>query len=184
MGWTFGYGFDRMDAANEATAGFETETAKVECVKRVFRGNVCYALMRATPKNGEPEQRYGLVVLLAKDGRNWGYKDMDETMFPFYYDFPVSWLDELTELENDSSRRWREAVRRTAAEKAERRAMLRNAKRGDRIVLRSGYSAGGAREGVVARRDGRRLYCRFNGALARVPAKAIGSIEPAAREGQ
>ena len=52
----------------------------------------------------------------------WGYKDMDETMGPYYYDCPKAILDMLTPTDNDTANEWREACRRNMAEKRERRA--------------------------------------------------------------
>lgn len=44
-------------------------------------------------------------------------KDQDESCGPYHHDFPVKWLDLLTEPVNDYSREWRERVR-ALAEKA------------------------------------------------------------------
>ena len=39
---------------------------------------------------------------------------MDETMHPYYYDFPVSWLDLLSPTDSENARKWREEVRKRA----------------------------------------------------------------------
>ena len=51
-------------------------------------------------------------------------KDQDETCGPYQHDFPVKWLDLLTEPVNDYSRDWRERVR-AHAEKG-KKAILRD----------------------------------------------------------
>lgn len=45
--------------------------------------------------------------LLKKSDGCWAYKDMDESMGPFYYDVPLDWLEKALEV----SPEWREKVR-------------------------------------------------------------------------
>ena len=64
-------------------------------------------------KNDTKERLIGLF-LLGSSGRtfqNWGYKDMDETMHPYYYDCPLRLIDTATEPLNESSAEWRKKVR-------------------------------------------------------------------------
>lgn len=56
------------------------------------------------------------------DDTVWGYKDMDETMGPYYYDCPAAILDMLTPTDNPTSNEWREACRKNLTEKKERKA--------------------------------------------------------------
>ena len=42
----------------------------------------------------------------------WGYKDVDESTGPHYFNCPLSYLEGLTEPCNDYSRDWREEVRK------------------------------------------------------------------------
>jgi hypothetical protein len=53
--------------------------------------------------------------LLGVSGGQHGYKDMDESCGPLFYDCPVQWLDLCSEPINEYSRVWRERVRRYAA---------------------------------------------------------------------
>ncbi len=49
-------------------------------------------------------------LLIDQKGYGWGYKPMDETMGPYYYDCPVSYIDKASAPLNESSKRWREEV--------------------------------------------------------------------------
>ena len=51
--------------------------------------------------------RYIRCDLLEGSGRQWGYKPMDESMHPFYYSCPLSYLD----LAPEQSAQWRAGVR-------------------------------------------------------------------------
>ena len=85
-------------------------------LKRRFVGNTLYTVNAYEQANGTVI-KYACVYLLkgrsnTRDG--WGYKDMDETMHPYYYDFPVSWLDLLSPTDSENARTWRENVRKRA----------------------------------------------------------------------
>ena len=65
--------------------------------------NVYYAAMKSTDSN----EVWALVVLTATDGREFGYKDMDETMGPGYYDCPIGILKLLSPTDNAYAKEWR-----------------------------------------------------------------------------
>ena len=52
---------------------------------------------------------FGVVVLTSMRDGMFCYKDMDETMGPFYYDCPTSILKLLTPTENETANKWRTA---------------------------------------------------------------------------
>ena len=58
----------------------------------------------------------------SNDGTVWGYKDMDETVGPYYYDCPASILAILSETENETANEWRRLCRERAEEKRAKRA--------------------------------------------------------------
>ena len=51
------------------------------------------------------------------DNTEWGYKDMDETCGPYYYDCPKGILDLLTPTDCKEANEWRELCRKHRAEK-------------------------------------------------------------------
>lgn len=58
-----------------------------------------------------------MVCLLENDPRNpgWGYKDMDETMYPYNFDCPKRILDKVGPTNNEEALRWRAACKEYAA---------------------------------------------------------------------
>lgn len=111
-------------------------------LKRRFVGNTLYTVNAYEQANGTVI-KYACVYLLK--GRSntrygWGYKDMDETMHPYYYDFPVSWLDLLSPTDSENAKAWRQAVR----ERAERER---------RIKVGTKWKYGGHEFTVIERRS-------------------------------
>lgn len=78
-----------------------------EIIGKSLRGQRLWVAMR------RGEQRFILLYLLKSsaggDWYKWGYKDMDETMHPYYYDCPLRLLD-ATKPDGEESE-WRKAVR-------------------------------------------------------------------------
>ena len=111
MGWLFGWN-TRKQLVDHLCYGNGVET-----LKRKFVGNNMWAVQRT---------KEGVVfacLYLMQGGRNkdWGYKDVDETMGPYQHDFPVSWLDLLSPCDSEYSISWRKKVR----ERAEAMAKLK-----------------------------------------------------------
>lgn len=121
MTWLYPYHTrTRADLVKHLRADYNTPTHKIlrsQCV-----GNHFWALCESTPTDG-PVTRYILLCLLqgpkrSNPGGSWGYKDMDESIGPYYYDCPLSYLDLATEPINDGARIWRETVRAHHSSKA------------------------------------------------------------------
>lgn len=119
MGWLFPYGATRRQVIDELTQGRVDGGHEFRTLRKCFRGNTMYALHESGPL-GETTKWIG-VYLLQRQGGSWGYKDMCETLHPFYYDCPVSYLDEADEPMNDSAKEWRSIVRKKAAERASKK---------------------------------------------------------------
>jgi hypothetical protein len=116
MGWTFPYDASRRDVIAELTTDRVTDGRVFKTLRKCFRGNTMYALHESGP---EGETRKWLAVyLLQRSQGSWGYKDMDESMGPYYYDCPVSYLDAADEPVSDTARDWRNECRSRAAARA------------------------------------------------------------------
>jgi hypothetical protein len=63
----------------------------------------------------------GVYLLDREKDYGWGYKPMDESMGPYYYGCPVSYLDQADEPVNETAVEWREKVRQLAAERARKK---------------------------------------------------------------
>jgi hypothetical protein len=68
---------------------------------------------------GKPRQVWAAMWLVhfgrGDERGTWGYKDMDETMGPYYHRCPAKILDLLTEPLNEIAAEWREKCRETIA---------------------------------------------------------------------
>jgi len=122
MGWTFPFNASRSDVVEDLTRDQKTANGGVfRTLRKCFRGNTMYALHESGPE-GET-RKWIAVYLLQRDASSgdWGYKDMDESMHPYYFDCPVSYLDEADEPTSDGAREWRAEVRRLAAERTSKK---------------------------------------------------------------
>lgn len=95
-----------------------------ECRNILNRDNiVCDGLVGSTYycayRNGKDV--IGLVVLTSvRDKYLFAYKDMDETMLPYYYDCPLKVLKALTSTDNENAIKWREECMKQRLEKGNR----------------------------------------------------------------
>ena len=104
----------------------------LEVVKSAMVGTVYYAAVKSL-KQGKI---FGLVCLTSVQNKEWynfGYKDMDESMGPAYYDCPKSILDLLSPTEYEWAKEWRaQCYKRLEAKKSPTR--LNNLPIGARIL--------------------------------------------------
>lgn len=135
MGWLFGH-YTRKSLVDHLCYGNGVET-----LKRKFVGNNMWAVQRT--KEGITFACLYLIKgnpRVTDDPCNWGYKYVDETMGPYQYDFPVSWLDLLSPTDSENAKAWRQAVR----ERAERER---------RIKVGTKWKYGGHEFTVIERRS-------------------------------
>lgn len=116
MGWFYPYGATRRQVIDELTEERKKDGRVFRTLRKCLRGNTMYALHESGPE--DDTTKWIGVYLLARHGGAWGYKDMDETVHPYYYDCPVSYLDEADEATTDGAKEWRRIVREKAAERA------------------------------------------------------------------
>ncbi len=101
MGWTFTH----KDKFTNVKSFFERQFTSSQILDCKVKNKVAYIACK------RDEKVFAVVCLLnyrPKDYYNFGYKDMDETMHPYYYDCPTSILDKLTATDNRHSLEWRE----------------------------------------------------------------------------
>ncbi len=122
MGWLFS-NWTRTELIRRLTQSEETENARYDTLTYTLRGNVLWSLVKITAKQpdvvklaaGESMIYIGCTLLECHHGE-WGYKSMDESVHPYYYSCPLSYLERAPE----QSPEWRERVR---AHHAKRRAI-------------------------------------------------------------
>jgi len=95
MGWTYTYGQDKAGLVAERTKAQENATTRWTCLAHSVRGNVLWAVWESVDKaTGAVKTRFiGCDVMGSHRGYGWGYKDMEESMHPYYYSCPVKFLD-------------------------------------------------------------------------------------------
>lgn len=140
MGWLFTAGSTRRQLIEERksnweAAGPEGIVVKTTCLAHCYRGGVFAGVLwtvweRTFAKDGqdtEPPQRWiGCDLLRYRDGA-WGYKDMEECMFPYYFSCPLKYFDLAPFEEYGGHAEWREQVRQHHARTAEKRRKRRAA---------------------------------------------------------
>ena len=114
MGWYFSPQ-SRSELIAELIAPQETERASVKVIAHALRGNVLWSVAQVTAKaegvhrDLTPGQSLCTIRcdLLERSGGQWGYKPLDESMHPYYYSCPLSYLN----LAPEQSADWRAGVR-------------------------------------------------------------------------
>jgi len=139
MGWTYPHGVNRKQLIAQRVEGWERETGemlvKSTCLKHCFRGGafsgVLWSVWERTftneDKEVQPTERWIQCDLLRCDQGSWGYKDMEESMGPYYFSCPLGYL-QLVPLERyGGNNEWREQVvehHRRRADKRKGRAII------------------------------------------------------------
>lgn len=142
MGWTFIHSISlyrsKREYIDRNCCTWDGADTKGEVVKSAMVGSTYYAAVRRTNKGTGQGYVFGVVVLTRSaprdpDGYTFGYKDMDESMGPCYYDCPAGILDLLDPTEQEYALNWRQKCRDQKVATAEGRR--RAPKIGDRIRL-------------------------------------------------
>lgn len=103
MGWLFGF---------SSPSSLRAElNAQRTSVKLVSQAATCYGRHIWSLFELPDGRRFVNLDLLDKSGDQWGYKDMDESCGPCYYDCPLSLLDAATEPTTEYAKAWRIKVR-------------------------------------------------------------------------
>ena len=76
-----------------------------ECLAHKLAGNVLWSVWQVS--EGKTSHRYIRCDLLKKYKTIWGYKDMEESMHPYYYSCPLKYLEMVPEVANQE---WRDLV--------------------------------------------------------------------------
>lgn len=141
MGWTF---YNAMTDFNgkvnrkaecDRLMTWNSEQSAGEVLKSTMRGSTYYAALKHTDKRTNEVVNVGVVILTSSDlksGFNFGYKDMDETMGPGYYDCPKSILNLLSPTDNECALEWRKNCIENAEKK--KSSWLKNVAIGEKII--------------------------------------------------
>lgn len=139
MGWTYPHNVNRKQLIAQRVDGWERDTGemlvKSTCLKHCYRGGVFSGVLwsvweRTFTKDGvevQPTERWIQCDLLRCDRGEWGYKDMEESMHPYYYSCPLSYLKLVPIEKFGGNPEWRAIVtehHRRQAEKRKCRAII------------------------------------------------------------
>lgn len=125
MGWTFLYNAPEKRHVIEECL---RNGGRVECVKKAVHGNELWTIWH----DKETDKKHIILFLLAKQDGNWGYKDISESMGPYYHKCPLSFLKEVPETNPD----WRARVRAYHAETTKSRDLLKKVVVGSVVKLK------------------------------------------------
>lgn len=123
MGWLFKPGYSRKDLIRERTedwerSGNDETVVRTSCLKHCYRGGVFSGVLWSVwertflqdDNEAQPSERWITCDLLRCQQGDWGYKDMDESMHPFYYSCPLGYLVLVPIDRYGGNEEWREAV--------------------------------------------------------------------------
>ena len=118
MGTYYPYGATKQDIIKECCEGYNIGTqGTARTIKKCLRGNVLWRVLELYSKPAGIIERIICCDLLSTANGDWGYKPMDESMGPFYYSCPLSYLDGTRVLNKE----WREGVREHHKRNSERK---------------------------------------------------------------
>ncbi len=133
MGWLFIYGSSKQDIIRERSKDWENDKVRSTCLAKTIRGNVFWSVRAHTNKETGETFRFIACDLLGSDPTyGWGYKDMEESMHPYYYSCPLKYLEMVPEQDGVTCPEWREQVREYHRCRSIRLHV------GDRVRLRAG----------------------------------------------
>ena len=161
MGWLFTQGASRRDIINNLVQPEENETRRWETITHCLRGNVLWSIIKLTKKPEEIIEIFiGCHVLRNEKDYGWGYKDMCESMGPYYYTCPIKYL-EMAPVANQA---WRDEVM------AYHKRMSRHFTVGQKVTLES------ASIPWVVLTSIKPLLGVYGGMHYRIPRRMIGDV--------
>lgn len=107
MGWLFSEQ-SRNALIHERCAPWKNEHVESNVIKHSLRGNCLWKVIEHKLLPDGKVERFIALDLIQVHGREAGYKDMDESMGPYYYSCPLSYLELVPEVTNEE---WRKGVR-------------------------------------------------------------------------
>ncbi|MGP3790508.1 hypothetical protein [Pseudomonas sp. B392_1p] len=127
MGWLFS-SWSRSELIHHLIQPEDNPRVSTRVIAHALRGNVLWSVVELTAKVESIHQdlapgeslRYIRCDLLQRSGHQWGYKDLCESVHPFYYTCPLSYLDMVPV----ASPEWRERVRAYHAERRRPKATV------------------------------------------------------------
>ena len=134
MGWLYIAGISRRELITDNTTTWERTKEdgaliKSTCLAHCYRGGVFSGVLwsvweRSFIKDGQPveqPQRWIVCNLLRYEGGEWCYKEIDESMHPYFYSCPLSYLNLVPIEQLGGNAQWRSLVNQFHARSIEKR---------------------------------------------------------------
>ena len=113
MGTYYTWGASKRDIVKDRIKPFDNDQGHYEVVHHCCRGNCLWKLSSFTFQDSGRVKRWielDLLTVGGAGGDGWGYKPMDEDMWPYYYSCPIGYLKAADPPETDNAREWRQRV--------------------------------------------------------------------------
>jgi hypothetical protein len=133
MGWLFPYECTTKQSLVDHVMRGWTDGAVVHATKRTKDG----MWILCTPK-GYDHKIIGLYLMEKAQGL-WGYKDLDESSHPYYYDVPLDWLDKAPV----ANQAWRDGVHANLKKKIEMKEAAKKIVAGKTYKVNGSWKYGG-----------------------------------------
>ncbi len=186
MGWTEFNDFSHLSraevVARELSQAATPENPKAWGFNQLWeRGSTVYAVAwHENPEKFAGRMYFGIVVLTRRKNGRFAYKDIDESMGPYYFDAPIAMLDMLDTLAPNPSGNaldWRARCRHAHATKRAKSKAKATLKPGDIVK----FSPDGAAFELIMPAGPRRGWnvrmLGANGSLYRATAKQITNCQ-------
>lgn len=108
MGWLFTNGATKQDVIAELTRSYVTNRGKADIIAYTVIDNVIWKVIDHSDTQSGDCLRYIACDLLESSDSGWGYKSLDESVHPLYYNCPLEYLDMVPDVMCED---WREGVR-------------------------------------------------------------------------
>jgi hypothetical protein len=118
MGWTYSPSWRSKDELVRYLKSPERNGEHYQILASTVRGQRHWYVARYQ-KDGQDITFIGLDLMQSGREDGWGYKAMDESVHPYYYDCPLKFLDMVSE-PHGSAAEWRAKVREHHQKKAAR----------------------------------------------------------------
>ena len=137
MGWTYSsiYGFGSMKQFVQQYT-YETDNVKSTALDySVINRNILYVAVEQIIKQTGERKVTAAIVEFKFNKKEYGYKDMDETMGPYHYSCPERILNLLTPTTNEFALKWRSTCR-----ERQKRTKAFVMKEGQRFIRKTSWS--------------------------------------------
>lgn len=181
MGWTSCATATKESVIAERLRGWERrQGGRVEARTHAVRGNQAWFIFDVFDAEGKREFSYIGLLLFERDCAALAWKDLDESVAPYYTNCPIEFLDAVPLDLNRSSgyaAEWREQVRAAAAEQSAAQQRTRDLRPGQTIVLPNTFTPN--RLQLVAKQTARSWSARSltgNQTVYRVGPKVLARV--------